>query len=288
MGICTIANCALNCCYKEPEYIGHKIFKKIDTEIVIPNDLNEENKKTLNEYKNLLIENENKREEITKKFENMLIITGACVLRKPNLERGILTYIVSFCIKLKYCAKKKGINIDSNDINFKKLFSFSLKPPFFSLNDEQINFLKEKYGFDVNKDEELKKGKESIKEFLESLSTIKDMLSLQFNQISTLFKKLTSLESLKNMKHLKSSLDNFVFYYNVVNELSNSMDKLTSNLSQKGTLKLFLDIAEDAISKNLKNMKEICWEYSKGETCSNINNYKENLSYTEIDYELKY
>ena len=163
MGICTIANCALNCCYKEPEYIGHKIFKKIDTNIEIPDDLSEDNKNALNEYKNLIIKNENKRQEIADKFENMLIKTGACVLRKPTLERGILTYIVSFCVKLKYSAKNKNIEIDPKDINLIKLFNFSLKPPFVSFSDEQFNLLKEKYGFDIDKDDELKKGKESIK-----------------------------------------------------------------------------------------------------------------------------
>ena len=288
MGICTIANCALNCCYKEPEYIGHKIFKKIDTNIEIPDDLSEDNKNALNEYKNLIIKNENKRQEIADKFENMLIKTGACVLRKPTLERGILTYIVSFCVKLKYSAKNKNIEIDPKDINLIKLFNFSLKPPFVSFSDEQFNLLKEKYGFDIDKDDELKKGKESIKEFLESLSIIKEMISLQLNQISTLFKKLTSLEGLKNIKHLKSSLDTFSFFTNVINELTNSIDKLRENLSESGTLRLYLKIADDAIEKKLKNCKEICWEYSKGETCNNINDWKENMNYTEVDFELKY
>ena len=288
MGICTIANCALNCCYKEPEYIGHKIFKKIDTNIEIPDDLSEDNKNALNEYKNLIIKNENKRQEIADKFENMLIKTGACVLRKPTLERGILTYIVSFCVKLKYSAKNKNIEIDPKDINLIKLFNFSLKPPFISFSDEQFNLLKEKYGFDIDKDDELKKGKESIKEFLESLSNIKEMLSLQLNQITTLVKKLTSLEGLKNIKHLKSSLDTFSFFSNVINELTNSIDKLRENLSESGTLRLYLKIADDAIEKKLKNCKESCWEYSKGETCSNINDWKENMNYTEVDFELKY
>ena len=288
MGMCTIANCALHCCYKEPEFIGHKIFKKIDTNIEFPDDLSEDNKNALNEYKNLLLKNEYKRQEIANKFENMLVNTGACVLRKPTLERAILTYIVSFCVKLKYSTKNKKIEIDPNDINLIKLFSFSLKPPFVSFNDEQFNLIKEKYGFDIDKDDELKKGKESIKEFLESLSNIKEMLSLQLNQISTLVKKLTSLEGLKNIKHLKSSLDTFSFFSNVINELTNSIDKLRENLSESGTLKLYLKIADDAIEKKLKNCKEICWEYSKGETCSNINDWKENMNYTEVDYELKY
>ena len=36
----------------------------------------------------------------------MLIDTGTCVLRKPNMERKIITYIIQIFIKLHLCEKK--------------------------------------------------------------------------------------------------------------------------------------------------------------------------------------
>jgi hypothetical protein len=108
MGVITTASCVYNCCCaKRINYYGHKIFKPIDTKINIDENESKEVKEILLEYKNLLEKSEENRKEIAKKFESMLIDTGTCVLRKPNMERTIITYIVQIFIKLNLCAKKK-------------------------------------------------------------------------------------------------------------------------------------------------------------------------------------
>ena len=108
MGIITTTSCIYNCCCaKRINYYGHKIFKPIETNIKIDENESNEIKEILKEYKNLLEKSEENRKEIAKKFELMLIDTGTCVLRKPNMERTIITYIVQIFIKLHLCAKKK-------------------------------------------------------------------------------------------------------------------------------------------------------------------------------------
>ena len=102
--------CVYKCCFtNNTTYIGHKIFKPIDTHIEIDENESEEVKQILNEYIILLQKSEEERSAIANKFETMLINTGACVFRRPTTERAIITYVIFFLVKLHLSAKPRHI-----------------------------------------------------------------------------------------------------------------------------------------------------------------------------------
>ena len=78
-----------------------KILKKINTDLNIENiNLTEKEKKSLEECSKLLKEAENERIIISKKFELFLYYTGACVLKRPTMERGLISYIVNILTQI--------------------------------------------------------------------------------------------------------------------------------------------------------------------------------------------
>ena len=91
MGACA-PECVRNYLFDEDINIqGNKIFKKINTKMNIKDlKLTKEEKKSLEECSKLLQEAEKERIKISKKFESFLYNTGACVLTKPTMERGLL------------------------------------------------------------------------------------------------------------------------------------------------------------------------------------------------------
>ena len=286
MGVITTASCIYNCCCaKRINYYGHKIFKPIDTKINIDDNESKEVKEILTEYKNLLEKSEENRKEISKKFESMLIDTGTCVLRKPNMERTIITYIVQIFIKLHLCAKKKNVILDMNDLKISNLITFSIKPPFINFNDNGFDKLKEKYDFDFEHDTNLQKGKLSILDFLSSLEKNNEILTLQFNQIKNTFNKISSY---KNLKYLKNGIEAVSFFFDVITEIISSISKIGKTLSLPQEIELLHKISEDAVEKKIFEPMQICFNYSYGECCKNIADWKENMTYQVLELELKY
>ena len=286
MGVITTASCIYNCCCaKRINYYGHKIFKPIETKIKIDENESNENKEIIKEYEKLLEKSEENRKEIAKKFEAMLIDTGSCVLRKPNMERTIITYLVQILIKLNLAAKKKKINLDKEDLKISNLIGFSIKPPFINFNDKEFDKLKEKYDFDFEHDTNLQKGKLSILDFLSSLEKNNEIISLQINQIKN---TLSKIKSFKNLKLLKNGFDAVNFFFDVINEIISSFSNIGNTLNQPQEMELLNKISEDAVQKNIFEPMQICFNYSYGECCKNIADWKENMTYQELELELKY
>ena len=70
-------------------------------------ELTEEEKKSLDECSQLLQEAENERIKISKKFESFLYNTGACVLVRPTMERGLISYIINILTQIYMQIKRK-------------------------------------------------------------------------------------------------------------------------------------------------------------------------------------
>lgn len=280
--------CVYKCCFtNNTTYIGHKIFKPIDTHIEIDENESEEVKQILNEYILLLQKTEEERSEIANKFETMLINTGACVFRRPTTERAIITYVIFFLVKLHLSAKKKKVEFNIEDFKISKLFAFSIKPPFINLNDSENDFLKEKYGFNFDKDTTLQNGKSSIYDFLSSLEKCKELFNSQITQIKNISKKINSIKHITQIKHITKGIDVLSFMMDVLNEISSTISGLSGSLNTD-KIKLLNKIAIDACNNNISDPKEIAFNYSSGDTCKKINEWKENMCYKEIEEELKY
>ena len=108
MGAC-VPECARNYLFDDDINIkGNKIFKKINTNLNIKDmKLSKDEKKSIDECSKLLQEAENSRIKISKKFENFLYNTGACVLTRPTMERGLVSYIINILTQIYISANKK-------------------------------------------------------------------------------------------------------------------------------------------------------------------------------------
>ena len=161
-----------------------------------------------NQCKSELIESEKIRKDLADKFEIMLIETGACVLKRPTFERSITSFVLLVIINIKMCANAKGVDISK--LNISSLFSFSLTPPFFSVNQSEVDKVRTLTGFDMDSNESVKQGKDAIIDFLESLAKLKKMLTEQKSLIESSFshlrRKFTQINEIKKLDYEKNKI----------------------------------------------------------------------------------
>ena len=195
MGACA-PECVRNYLFDEDINIqGNKIFKKINTKLNIENmTLTEEEKKSLEECSQLLQKAESERIKISKKFESFLYNTGACVLIRPTLERGLISYIINILTQIYINANKKKVKFSMQDFSLSNFITITTEAPFIVINGSILKTLKEKYDFDFEKNKVLKNGLDSILDFLSTIPNIKGVLQ---NQVLVL--KNLILDSITNL-----------------------------------------------------------------------------------------
>ena len=176
MGACA-PECVRNYLFDEDINIqGNKIFKKINTKLNIENmTLTEEEKKSLEECSQLLQKAESERIKISKKFESFLYNTGACVLIRPTLERGLISYIINILTQIYINANKKKVKFSMQDFSLSNFITITTEAPFIVINGSILKTLKDKYDFDFEKNKVLKNGLDSILDFLSTISTDLDL-----------------------------------------------------------------------------------------------------------------
>ena len=79
-----------------------------------------------------------------------------------------------------------------------------------------------------------------------------------------------------------------IFFFDVINEIISSFSNIGNTLNQPQEMELLNKISEDAVQKNIFEPMQICFNYSYGECCKNIADWKENMTYQELELELKY
>ena len=87
--------------------------------------LTEEEKKSLNECSKLLKDAEKERIKISKKFESFLYNTGACVLIRPTLERGLISYIINILTQIYINANKKKVKFSMQDFSLSNFITIT-------------------------------------------------------------------------------------------------------------------------------------------------------------------
>ena len=180
MGACA-PECVRNYLFDEDINIqGNKIFKKINTKLNLEHmKLTEEEKKSLDECSQLLQEAENERIKISKKFESFLYNTGACVLTRPTMERGLISYIINILTQIYINAHKKKVKFSMQDFSLSNFITISTEVPFITINSSILKKLEEKYDFDFQKNKILKNGLDSIIDFLSTIPNIRGVLQNQ-------------------------------------------------------------------------------------------------------------
>ena len=275
------------CCYPEIKlYIGHKIFKPIETKIKIEEEITEEEQNLIKELEKILIKSEEERKDIANKFKTMLINTGACVLKRPTTERSLITYILLILIKLKSHIKKNNISFSNEDFNILNFITFSIQSPFINLNNTELDRLIKKYGFDFKNDITLLNGKNSIYDFISSLSKCKELFDYQIKQIQKIINQINT-KNINQIKHISKTIDAFKIIDMIVCEIFTTIKDFNKNLN-KEKITLLYNIAEDCYNKNIIEPKEIVFHYSEGQMCDTIENWESNICYREIEKGLKY
>ena len=279
-------NCAGSLCFCSPDdYQGNQIFEEINTKLINENDnLSEETKENLERCEQLLKESEEQRRKIADKFKELLVDTGACVIRKPTLERAAITYIIYLIEQIIISAKDKTQIFTQDDFSISNFISIKDESPFFALNQDALDNIKSKYEFDKKTEEQISKGKTSLINFLSTAFDIKNTITNQANKIGDLLKKI----NLKSLIEIKDSISKSLkFLINYCSELSTSVFLVQSQLTNPKRIELFFKIANDAAKKGITDPKEFALRYSLGETCGKIEDWEENICYKKIEI-LKY
>ena len=283
MGLsCNVSSCVRSCFFSEPYYKGNRIFKKMKTDFEInTQNLRNEEISTIVNFQKKLQEIEDTREIIANKFKNFLQDTGACVLLQPTLERGLITYVIYFITQILICAKEKNEQFNIEDFSLSKFISFSMDIPFININPDTLNNLKNKYSFDFNMIDNLVKGKDSILEFLSTITKIKTIIKNQIDVLKNLYEEMIINKYI--LKQIPNLLDSLKFILNYFNELFNGMIDVQKQLTNNKRIKLFYIIANKAAEKKIKDPKYLALLYSKGDNCGDINKWELNMTYKETD-----
>ena len=286
MGACA-PECVRNYLFDQDMNIqGNKIFKKINTKMNIEKlNLTEEEKKSLNECSKLLEEAETIRIKVSKKFESFLYHTGACVLIRPTMERGLISYIINILTQIYICANKKNLKFGMNDFSLSKFITISNNPPFIELNISILNNLSKKYGFDFQKNKILKNGLDSIIDFLSSIPSLREVLENQIIVLKNLvFDSFTNLDMIKQ---IGVSIDGILFLIDFFTEIANGVVDTQLKITKPSNIELYFRIAEDAAKKKISDPREVVLAYGFGENCGNSEKWKENMTYKEY-HQLKF
>jgi len=286
MGACA-PECVRNYLFDEDINIqGNKIFKKINTKLNTAElELTEEEKKSLDECSQLLQEAENERIKISKKFESFLYNTGACVLIRPTMERGLISYIINILTQIYISANKKKVKFSMEDFSLSNFISISTEAPFININGSILKILKEKYDFDFEKNKMLKKGLDSILEFLSTIPNIKGVLENQVLVLKNLI--LDSITNIDMIKEIKVAIDGIMFLIDFFSEITNGLIETQLKITKPSNIELYFRIAEDASKKMINDPKELVLAYASGDNCGSSDKWKENMTYKEY-HEMKF
>ena len=286
MGACA-PECVRNYLFDEDINIqGNKIFKKINTRLNIENmTLTEEEKKSLEECSQLLQKAESERIKISKKFESFLYNTGACVLIRPTLERGLISYIINILAQIYINANKKKVKFSMQDFSLSNFITITTEAPFIVINGSILKTLKEKYDFDFEKNKVLKNGLDSILDFLSTIPNIKGVLQNQVLVLKNLI--LDSITNLDMVKQIKVAIDGILFLIDFFSEITNGLIETQLKITKPSNIELYFRIAEDAAKKKINDPKELVLAYASGDNCGSSENWKENMTYKEY-HEMKF
>ena len=280
-----MVKCACSYCCDRDFYIqGNRIFQEINTNLNFNEITNPEERAVFENCKELLEASEKERKEIADKFEAFLHDTGACVLKQPTIERGLITYVIFLLSQIIICINQKVENFDINELassfSLSNFIVFSKEAPFISLKSSILDDFKAKYNFDFNVNENLIKGRDSIKKLFSTLENAKKIFENQYNNIKKLSSK--NLNIYYTLKTLYNSTDGIRFLISYLSEIANGIIDTQSGLTNQNKIQLYFEIALKAARRMISDPKEIALYYAIGDNCGKIENWKENITYKEI------
>ena len=171
------------------------------------------------------------------------------------------------------------------DFSLSNFISISTEAPFININGSILKILKEKYDFDFEKNKMLKKGLDSILEFLSTIPNIKGVLENQVLVLKNLI--LDSITNIDMIKEIKVAIDGIMFLIDFFSEITNGLIETQLKITKPSNIELYFRIAEDASKKMINDPKELVLAYASGDNCGSSDKWKENMTYKEY-HEMKF
>ena len=171
------------------------------------------------------------------------------------------------------------------DFSLSNFIAISTEAPFININGSILKILKEKYDFDFEKNKMLKKGLDSILEFLSIIPNIKGVLENQVIVLKNLI--LDSITNIDMIKEIKVAIDCIMFLIDFFSEITNGLIDTQLKITKPSNIELYFRIAEDASKKVINDPKEFVLAYASGDNCGSSDKWKENMTYKEY-HEMKF
>ena len=279
-GDCSV-ECIKECYFDEDINIrGNKIFEKINTDLKIENiNLSEKEKQSLDECSKLLQEAENERIIISKKFELFLYYSGACVLTRPSMERGLISYLINILTQIYIKANDKSIEFTMKELYLSNFIELSKEKPYIKINGSISQTLKEKYDFELEKNKILKSGLDALKDLLSSSSNMKTILQNQLIVLRNII--FHSFRNKEMINHLKVSMDAMSFLLDFFNEITKGINEANLKMLKPKNMELYFKIAEDAAKNKINDPKEVVMVYANDDNCGSVDKWKNNMTYIQ-------
>ncbi len=300
----------LNTCMgAKPKVKGNIIFKAF--QLNLPQCKNREVESSIDNVKKALFEAEDIRAILDNNYSAMLDLTGTIVLETPDLVNSVRSFRVSFLIEINKIIIYNQ-NLDYNQVkkslNLSTLFKFSLYPPFYIDDKDEIMSIRKFLNFEIETNEKLVAERNIICRYLMSLQKYKDYLQDLYNLISRLidesndfisnFFSSKSADEIINAKAdeslAKSNLNRLTEDKNTLKKINEELDKLAKEFDEYSLMKYndpsefdyLEEIAKRAVMEKKDNLKVVIWDYFSEKKIKIFDDWKNNFCYQEDETEI--
>jgi hypothetical protein len=295
----------MGCCSSGQSMMGHVIFQPLTIKIENcgVNDLD----KIFSKMKKCLEKTEATRQKLAEKFKTMIIETGVCVLKRPELERCITAFLVNILIEIVKTSGEKSDEITKFD--FHSLIKFDKTSPFVSFDNKKLEEIKKMFNLDLDNHKTISKMKNSIYEFLFAANEIKEFFTEIEDTVIVLFQSGKKFYDILKQKYYRDEKDKFTFgqirdclriaennFSNLTEvtqfisimakllvEISTTIYTTARNLINPLEVSKWKKVAVDAVAKKIFEPKEIVFVYSKEKKCERIEDWEKNICYKPDD-----
>lgn len=286
-----------SCCAPKIDYQGSVFYRKIDPtmEKTGKPDLDE----VFSKADDPLQKAEEVRSKIAAAFKEMTTLTGTVVLKVPDLEQCVRSYLIKFLVELRKNAPTQGdtVDLDISKLDLQDLFCFSQQPPYLTVNEEKLKTLQS--AFKCNPCEgELGKMKDSIVKFLQSLEGIKSVFDeyakevgeikqeafefvgkLKYSEgVSEIYREI--MIGKRNLQKILDMRSIIQVFGEVGNQISEAVEVFSRLYKDSSAFKQFDALAKVAIEKKCgDDMMKLVWETTNEAKLPKLEDWKDNFDY---------
>jgi len=282
------------CCKKSVDYTGCLFYKKLNLKLEKTDK--EDVDKVFGHTEIILNNFENSRQFIADAFKLLTKITGTCVLKNPDLEQCVRAFFIKLLVEFFKLIPKGKDEAEELKKVF-EIFEFSTKAPFFSVNNEKLNKVKEKFNANpINKDIEeiinqINDYMGKFDDFVNSLKAVDDEIKAGKQDCLDLIENIKNDKQqygsvlpkvLRNMNAILDRGNVFLMLKEVIDQFGEVVEKLQSVLSDPKEMLDLIKLSKDMYDKQIFEIKQLCWETTNEERLSKFEDWENNFEYRVV------